>query len=172
MSYSEPIEVKSSRKIPGWLLIIPVMYLALLVGALFVHSKTHSVDVLGLTIPTTVIWFGTLGGVVDSLQGIFANNKKWNHSYTIWHVYSGILGAVYGLASYLFLMVIVDAGGGARQPVDAVFALAAFTIGYEQSKFHSMMDEVFGIIFKSNKSPDDASKNAKNSGGSPNLRLE
>lgn len=157
---------------PGWLLVVPLIYLTMLVGALFVHGSPHSIDILGLSIPTLVIWFGTLGGVIDSLQGIFANNKKWNHGFTIWHVFSGILGAVYGLTSYLFLLVIVTAGGGAKPPVEAVFALAAFTIGYEQSKFHAMMNEIFGIIFKSSKSPDDTSKIAKSSGGSPNLRVE
>jgi hypothetical protein len=157
---------------PSMLLVVPVLYLALLVGVLFLHGVTKSFMILGLPIPTVVIWFGTLGGVIDSLQGIFANNRKWKHSFTFWHIYSGILGAVYGLTSYLFLTAIVNAGGGTKQPAQVLFALAAFTIGYEQSKFHSMMDQIFGIIFQQNKSPDDAPKNERSSGGSPNLIVE
>jgi len=162
MSDPEPLEAKDSRTMPGWLLTIPLIYVILLLIAVLVYGKIESVNILGLVIPTSVIWFGTLGGFVASLQGIFFYNKKWDDSFTIWHIFAGVIGAAYGLASYLFLLVMVKAGGGSNQPANSfVFALAAFAIGYGQSNFHAMMDHVFKIIFHQTKSSDETKKSTE-----------
>ena len=148
---------------PRWLIAMSLMYLALLIFTALAYGKIETFKIHGLDIPTSVIWFGALGGVITSLQGIFAYNKKWDHSYTIWHVFAGVVGAVYGLASYLFLVVIIKSADGSIQPINApVFALAALAIGYSQSKFHSMMDQVFSIIFRpARSSSNDPKKSAK-----------
>ena len=148
---SEPTEIQSTM--PRWLPVITLMYLALLIFTAFVYGKTVSFEIHGLVIPTSVIWFGALGGVIASLQGIFAHNKEWKHNFTIWHVFAGVVGTVYGLASYLFLVVIIKSADGSIQPINApVYALSALAIGYSQSKFHAMMNQVFSIIFRPSKS--------------------
>lgn len=172
----ESLKEKPSRHMPGWLVVIPLIYLIFLVIIAIVYRKPipnptsppstilRTISIFGFPVPILVFWFGTLGGVVDSLQQIFAKNKRWNHTDTIWHVFAGVVGAAYGLASYLTLQVVVNASGstsltgGSTIKAEAIFALAAFTIGYEQSKFHEMMDDIFKIIFKPVTNPDDPKK--------------
>ena len=138
----------------NWLLAAPVTYLLALGLSLWFFRKYSALNIVGFQVPLSVIWFGALGGVVASLQGIFFYNRKWDKSFTHWHIFSGLVGAAFGLASYLFLIVIVNSAAGtssgnasAASSKDAVFALGAFAIGYGQSHFHAMMDRVFSVIF-------------------------
>lgn len=81
---------------------------------------------------------------------MFLHRYEWEDKFTLWHVFSGVVGAVYGIVSYLFLVVIVmNAGASVSLKLNSpVFALGAFAIGYGQSQFHSMMKKVFNVIFQ------------------------
>ncbi len=184
MSDPESLKEKPSRHMPKWLVAIPLIYLIFLAIILIVYrapisdstltssNNLRTISIFGFSVPILVFWFGTLGGVVDSLQQIFAKNKRWNHTDTVWHVFAGLVGAAYGLASYLTLQAVVSATGSVLSPkastiqTEAIFALAAFTIGYEQTKFHEMMDAVFEIIFKPVTNPDAPNKGALNKAAS------
>ena len=163
----EGMDVMSNR-----ILVAPVVYVVALCLALWFWRGQTTLDVLGLPVPLAVVWFGALGGVIASLQGIFFHNKNWDDSFTIWHVFSALIGVAFGLASYLFLLVIVGAADGVSAssaaidssakghaspqtaaPV-AVYALGAFALGYGQREFHSMMTRVLGVMFQ----PPDAPK--------------
>lgn len=62
---------------------------------------------------------------------------------------------------YLFQLVIVEAGGSNQAANMIPFALAVFRIGYGQSNFQYMMDEVFRIINHPTKSSYDPKKPGK-----------
>lgn len=140
---------ENQQPMPRWLMMAPVLYIAGLVVTLVVFRNASTVNVFGLRVPLMVAWFGALGGVVDSLQGIFLHNRHWDPSYNIWHIFSGTIGIAYGFAAYLFLLVVVKSAvpssSGGTGPV---FALAAFALGYGQSQFHTMMQQVYSIIFQ------------------------
>lgn len=104
------------------------------------------------TVPLSALWAGALGGVVSSLQGMFYHYKHWNHGYDLWHVFSGTVGAAFGFVSYLFLQVTVVAAGGQSKNT-ALFVLAAFTLGYGQRQFHSIMDQAFSLVFHPPQTP-------------------
>ena len=150
----------------NWLLIFPSLYIVALGTTAYILRNHTSLIILGLPLPPAVLWFGALGGVVASLQGIFFHNRKWDNGYTHWHVFSGIVGAAFGLASYLFLIVIVNSAngapsigkGGSAPSQEAVFALGAFALGYGQSQFHAMMDRVFSVLFQPSKVAPQVSK--------------
>ena len=147
-------------KMPGALICVPIAYLLLLgLSAWIFRGNTQ--DILWVSIPLAAIWFGALGGVVSSLQGMFLYRFKWAHRFDLWHVFSGIVGAVYGIISFLFLVVIMKAAATNVTPDlnSPVFALGAFAIGYGQSHFHGMMDKVFTALFSESKKPGDDTTN-------------
>lgn len=157
----------NKQPMDNWLLAAPVGYLVVLGLTLWFFRQYGHLNILGFTVPLSVLWFGTLGGVIASLQGIFFHNRKWDDSFTHWHIFSGVVGAAFGLASYLFLVVIVNsatgagaASGSTATNSQAVYALGAFAIGYGQSHFHAMMDRVFSVIFQPPKITPQSSANA------------
>jgi len=109
-------------------------------------------------VPFSVLWMGMLGGVVISLQGIFFHNQSWKGAYDNWHMFSGLIGAIYGLVSYLFLVAVVKAPAADNA---AFFALAAFVLGYGQKQFDSLMNEIFDLIFHPHKDKDEKDKDPK-----------
>ena len=145
----------TTDKMPGALICAPVAYLIVLgVSAWMLHGVNQGL--LWVGVPIAAIWFGTLGGVVSSLQGMFLHRFEWSHRFDLWHVFSGLLGAIYGIVSFLFLVVIMKAGtnGGTLELSSPVFALGAFAIGYGQEHFHGMMDKVFTALFSEPKTPE------------------
>ena len=142
------------KNMPFWIALFPLAYLIILIvlAILRVALKNHiSTQILYPfhRMPLSVIWFGVLGGVVISLQGIFFHNADWQNEYIYWYMLSGVIGAIYGVISYLFLLVIVKVAS--NQSLNAnpeVFALAAFTLGYAQKQFNSLIQEVFDVIFR------------------------
>ncbi|MHB1521871.1 MAG: hypothetical protein ACYCWN_11275 [Ferrimicrobium sp.] len=147
---------------PRWMVLAPLLYIVVLISVAvgLRASSGTSINLVGLSVPAAVLWFGALGGVVSSLQGMFFHNAKWDPSYNLWHWFSGAIGASYGMASYLFLIVIAKAAVNGTVAASAdVFALGAFALGYGQSQFHEMMRQVFSILFHTSKTPGaDASK--------------
>jgi hypothetical protein len=152
MADSNDSEKVQQDHMPLALVTAPLLYIVLLAVSLLSFSQTRVFNIFGLAVPAAVLWFGTLGGLISSLQGMFFHNQKWKKSYNLWHFFSGTVGATYGLASYLFLLVVVKSTvSGSAQSDAPVFALAAFAIGYGQSQFHSMMNQVFTLIFHPSK---------------------
>lgn len=142
------------QKMPWWIVLFPITSLLILVvlAILRVTLKSHIPSEVLYPfhkMPLSVIWFGALGGVTISLQGIFFHNDDWQDKFKYWYMFSGIVGAIYGVISYLFLLVIVKVATNQSSGMQPdIFALAAFTIGYAQKQFHSLIQEVFNVIFK------------------------
>ena len=156
-------KARAFGQMPLWLVWAPVIYsIILLVSAFAVELlKIKTFDVAGVLVPAAVLWFGMLGGLVDSLQGMLFYNRSWNDRFNMWHWWSGVIGSIYGLASYLFLLVIAKAAasGGVERNA-AIFAIGAFAIGYGQRYFHAMIGEVFKILFHIDLGPADQLKSS------------
>jgi hypothetical protein len=151
-----PNDPPKSAPMPKVLLAFPLGYIALLIVALIFWNRIGSFKLLGL-IPLLVVWMGAAGGVVSSLQGIFFHNKSWDDSYNYWHMLSSMVGAIYGIFSYLFLLVVIKSATDSVPSSAPIFALGAFTLGYGQQQFHSLMMKAFDLIFQ----PHDKTKNAE-----------
>ena len=150
MSDSVQEQAKQQNMHPS-LLIAPVTYIIILIVTALTLKGASTVSIFGFHLPILVIWFGGLGGVVASLQGMFyyAKSGKWKDSFDLWYVFSGLMGAIYGTVGYLILVTIINAGSNTQNngQVAALYALAAFTMGYAQRQFHAMMENVFQVIF-------------------------
>ncbi len=140
---------KAKTSMPKWLLIFPIVYLCILTALLSHHLRGPSLLTFG-NMPLSAPWFGALGGVMVSLQGIFAHNDKWDSSYNYWHIFSGVVGAVFGVFSFLFLIVIVKTSGAtmdSNKNSSFVFPLAAFILGYSQQEFPILLRRATSLIF-------------------------
>jgi hypothetical protein len=148
------------ERMPTWMASFPIAYLVVLFVAVPfwrpINAVFNTVTFNGTQIvPFSVLWMGMLGGVVISLQGIFFHNQIWKPGYDSWHMFSGLIGAIYGLVSYLFLVAVVKAPAADNA---ALFALAAFVLGYGQKQFNSLMDKIFNLIFQPHEDNDDRDK--------------
>ena len=147
------VNKESTGSMPGSIILFPIAYIVILLALAILRatfSKHLPIAILYPfhQMPLSVVWFGALGGVVISLQGIFFHNGTWSNEYNYWHALSGVIGAVYGIFSYLFLVVVIKAA--TNQAIDynsAIFALAAFTLGYAQRQFHELITKAFDLIF-------------------------
>ena len=141
---------------PRWVVYVPVFYLLLITLLAIIRNQFGSVlpDYLIHPfgqMPLSVPWFGALGAITASLHGIFLHNRDWKHSYDYWYMLNVPVGAIFGVFTYLFLIVIVQA---ATDKVDMqstlVFPLAAFIMGYSQRDFLRLLRRASSVIFGSN----------------------
>ncbi len=131
-----------------WVLIFPSFYiLALVILLLYRGAFKHLYPLEGM--PFTVPWFGALGGVIASLEGIFLHNQNWEDKYKYWHMFSGIVGSAFGLFSYLFIIVVVKTSGASMgsNHSSLIFPLAAFVLGFSQQDFPKLLRRATAVIF-------------------------
>jgi hypothetical protein len=96
-------------------------------------------------LPVESMWFGSLGGVIISLKGIYDHSggaDGWDRSYNLWHLGRPVSGAVAGLMTVVLLMV-VNSSGKLTPPV--VYA-AAFIFGTQERRFFNFLYEVARLI--------------------------
>lgn len=62
-------------------------------------------------VPLEIVWFGALGGVLLSLQGVFRHVSDWNVRYHPWHVARPFVGAAVAVIAYFLLIVTIRASG-------------------------------------------------------------
>lgn len=62
-------------------------------------------------IPLEIIWFGALGGVLLSLQGIFRHASDWNVSYHLWHVARPFVGGSVAIVAFFLFTITIRATG-------------------------------------------------------------
>ena len=134
-------------------IVWPVVYLVLLVALpilrnVFASSIPHYVLYPLYSMPLSVLWFGALGGVMLSMYGIFFN-KDWKGPFDLWYVFSGLLGAVYGIISYLIVVVLINSttisNNFSRSAL--AFDLIAFLMGFGQNAFQDLIKHITGNVF-------------------------
>lgn len=149
--------VAPPTKMPPAMAAWPFGWLAVLVAAWIAYRGHATVDLFGAGggIPTASLWFGALGGAASSLHGMFMYNDRWDDSFNLWHRCAPLMGAIYGVFSFLFITVVAKtATASAVDTNAAVFAIGAFALGYSQKQFGTLLTKVFNTIFLPSKGTD------------------
>lgn len=138
-------------------LIWPIVYIVLLVALpifrnQYAGSLPHYILYPFYGMPLSVLWFGMLGGLLVSLYGIIAKSE-WSGPFNLWHAFSGLLGTVYGLVSYLVIVVLINAvtinNHFYRNSV--AYDVIAFLAGFGQVAFQAMLMRGAGLFFTDHK---------------------
>lgn len=155
------VATPNNTKLNWTVLVWPFFYIVVLVALpifrnAFAGSLPHYILYPFQNMPLSVLWFGTLGGLLVSLYSIITN-KEWSGPFSLWHMFSGMLGALYGLISYLLIVVLINAvtisNNFDRNSV--AFDVFAFLFGFGQSTFQGMLKRFTRSAF-GNRSGDDA----------------
>lgn len=143
----------SNRNINIAVIAWPVVYLAVLVALPIIRNEygsslPHYVLYPLQSMPLSVLWFGALGGVMVSLYGIFVN-RAWQNQFNLWHAFSGLLGAIYGLISYLIIVVLINSitinNHFDRNAL--AYDLIAFIFGFSQHALGDTLRRLTGLVF-------------------------
>jgi len=116
---------------------------------------------MGGILPVAVPWFGALGAVTISLEGVFLWNHQWDKKFNYWHIGRPLFGAVLGIVAFFLFVVIVTASGtppkflepgGAPSSTSAkdfiIFYMVAFLVGYREQTFRDLIKRVTDLILK------------------------
>jgi len=131
------------------LLVIAVAYTAW-------HHDAGTTLIAGI-LPIAVPWFGALGAVTISLEGVFMWNDRWNNSYNYWHLGRPLFGAVLGTIAFFLYVVLVTASGTPPKFLEApnvapkdliIFYALAFLVGYREETFREMIKRFTDLILK------------------------
>jgi hypothetical protein len=124
-----------------------VLTLLIVLGALAIkypdYFKLADGDIYALGLHS--MWFGSLGGVIVSLKGIYdhsSGSEPWDSSFNLWHLGRPASGAIAGLMTIVLLKAI-NPGGQQTEPV--VYA-AAFIFGTQERRFFNFLYEVARLI--------------------------
>ena len=136
---------------PVRILVVAVMWLVALVTvfAVYVELDAFADLIPGKLgpLPVSSLWFGALGGLLISLQGIFTHNHGWHRSYDYWHYLRPVLGAVMGTLGCLIFSVLNDAATTSRPTTNSVFyAVIAFVLGYREASFRQLVTRLIDTI--------------------------
>jgi hypothetical protein len=163
---------------PSFFFWLGMLYLSLLllVAGLYLTNCFGFMEVLepiGKVVPLCVIWFGALGAVAISLQGVFDHNEGWDPSYNYWHIGRPLFGVVVGIVAYFLLQLIV-AASGAQAPGHAVehntifYCVMAFLVGYREAIFRDLLKQAVDLFLRPAPPPPPAPVvTIKVGGGSP-----
>jgi hypothetical protein len=138
---------------PLHVFVVALVWLALLVAAFFVWENVPGFRdafpaTLG-TLPVATIWFGAVGGLLISLEGIFRYNRDWLRSYDYWHFTRPVLGAFIGVLGCLVFVVLANAaatGGGNPKPDATFYEVLALVIGYREQSFRALVTRLTDTI--------------------------
>ena len=142
-----------------WLSLLYLMVLTLL-GLAYVTNAYEFWkslrDGLGEIMPVAVPWFGAVGAVLISIQGVYWHNDAWDPKYNYWHIGRPLVGAVVAVVAYfLFKMTVKAAGAPAEAPSNnpVVYYVVAFVVGYREESFRSLLLRVVDLILKPGDTP-------------------
>lgn len=137
----------------------------LLTSAAFYESKVPwncKPYLLNGILPIAVPWFGALGAVTISLEGVFMWNQQWEPRFNYWHIGRPLFGAVLGTVAFFIFVVIVSAAGpgpsflgntAATPPSGTMkeyitFYVVAFLVGYREETFRDLIKRATDLILK------------------------
>ena len=152
---------------PTLVFFTSIAYLVLLLVAIVLYSdnfygiQTHLPPTVANALPLAVPWFGALGAVVISLQGVFDHNGDWENRFGLWHMARPIFGATLAIVGYFIFITFVQTTGA--QPVtpgdqagagDAtatitnpfIYYILAFLIGYREQTFRKLIQKATDVI--------------------------
>jgi hypothetical protein len=144
-------------------LILLILFLGWVVGQWAWLRHSFPGGLFAGSFPIVVTWAGAAGGIAHAVRGLTTHwsryvdpwtsdeeRQKWN----AWSLAQGPLGAVYGSAGILLLVVVLGViGSGSSGNLDLspagrlTLAAIAFVIGYHQQIFHDMITRTVEAIF-------------------------
>jgi hypothetical protein len=139
---------------PSFFFWLGILYLAtLLVIAVAYITNCYGFEqflddpVAGI-MPIAVPWFGALGAVLTSLQGVYDYNDRWDPKYNYWHMGRPLFGAVVGIVAFFLLTVTVSASGATPTAKGRVFYyVVAFLVGYREETFRELLKRAVDVVF-------------------------
>jgi len=150
--------------VPSFFFWLGIGYLLLLlaIGAFYVQIVPQGPPLLlGGVLPAGVPWFGAVGAVVISLEGVFAFGQKgWDPKYNYWHIGRPLFGAVLGIVAFFTYLLIVMSSGTAPSFLEPdkvpsssakdyiVYYVVAFLVGYREETFRELIRRVTDLILK------------------------
>jgi hypothetical protein len=159
------------RLTPSFFFWLGMIYTALLLLMAAVYNLSlpdqapAQPRLLGGILPIAVPWFGALGAVTISLEGVFLLNNVWDKKFNYWHIGRPLFGAVLGIVAYFIFVVIIAASGTppafldnrAAPPKDfIVFYILAFLVGYREETFRELIKRASDLILKPGALPGEA----------------
>lgn len=143
-----------------WLGMAYTMLLMLLAIVYNVSYTGPEPYLLGNMLPIAVPWFGALGAVTISLEGVFQwSESRWNPEYNYWHLGRPVFGAVLGTIGFFLFVLIVSTSGttpkflaNATDPTPPkdfiIYYVVAFLAGYREETFRELIRRVTDMILK------------------------
>jgi len=151
-----------------WTFWLQMLYLVIL-GWLALGSFSDAVPGVALpaklgSVPTGVVWFGAVGGVLISLTAITEHRYDWDPRYWNWHVARPFVGAAVAVIAVLIVQAGILATG--TQPTapgttttvggtavstttDIFYYLVAFLVGYREETFRGMIKRLGDVVLTS-----------------------
>ena len=149
------------RLTPSFFFWLGMTYTAFLLLSAVIYQvavpRTARPVLLGEILPIAVPWFGALGAVTISLEGVFLWNQQWDRKYNYWHIGRPLFGAVLGIVAFFLFVVIVAASGSAPKFLDdrsapgkdyIIFYVVAFLVGYREETFRELIKRATELILK------------------------
>lgn len=137
---------------PYRILVIAIVWTVLLVTLFFLYEEIDAVADFFPSkfgqLPVEAVWFGAMGGLVISLEGIFKHNRKWSHSYDYWHYMRPIVGAIMGTLGCLVFIVLAEAAakGTAATSNPTFYDVIALGIGYREASFRALIGRLIDTV--------------------------
>jgi hypothetical protein len=141
-----------------WLAMLYTALLLLMAGVYNLRPAEAKPTMLGGMLPIAVPWFGALGAVTISLEGIFLWNNQWDRKYNYWHIGRPLFGAVLGIVAFFIFIVTVSTSGTSPQFLDhpeksaakdfIIYYIVAFLVGYREETFRELIKRATDLILK------------------------
>ncbi|BDU72702.1 hypothetical protein [Mesoterricola silvestris] len=146
---------------PSFFFWLGMGYLVLLLlgAAAYAHLyRDPSPFLIRGVLPVAVPWFGSLGAVVISLEGVFLKNGQWDSRFNYWHIGRPLFGAVLGTVSFFLYLFIISASGTQPKFLDPdqsttaldfnMYYIVAFLVGYREATFRDLIKRVTDLVLK------------------------
>ena len=141
----------------SWLVVLGV-----LAGLYFTYGDTVLLENPLGAVPVAVVWFGALGAVLFSINGINDHAHDWDPTLYLWHLSRPLIGAALAVIAVLIIKAGVLAIGltpatstsppaapvatGPEIPKDLLYYLVGFLVGYREETFRELMKK-FADLF-------------------------
>lgn len=127
-------------------IVLAIVLVVLAACYLMFWQTLVPVDFRRLALHST--WFGTMGGIVISLKGVYDHQPGqapgWNDGFNLWHFGRPVSGGIVGFMT-LVLLQAINPGQAPSEPV--VYA-AAFILGTQERRFFGFLYEVARLILQ------------------------
>jgi hypothetical protein len=164
-----PIDPFIERLGPSFFFWLSMTYASLLLvmaaayNIWYASPGTYTPVFLGGILPIAVPWFGALGAVTISLEGVFMWNNQWDKKYNYWHIGRPVFGVVLGIVAFFLFVLIVTASGTPPKFLNPgettaakdfiVYYMVAFLVGYREETFRDLIKRATDLILQSGSPP-------------------